>query len=542
MKDAERGLLRLLAEAPLLDRLEAAALSGWSRGLVYRTMQALRDRGLVEGLRHATEHIASTVRYSPTTPGLRVLAQEEGATLDDLLRRCPVSEQWRRILLHRLDGAAAIYRLAAALANIAFPLRFHWRRTTPADAYAVLPDGSVVAVLRQGRTSDRTGFALRLRRLMQGLRPSGALLLMPDETRLRHARRLLERAPFPTALALERDAIDASPDAPIWRLPAARGSAGLETVLGRMPPGGVLPAERHFAQLALPQGLPQVPDGEDAPGFLLPALLRPAQKRALDVIADWPWIGRDGLAALLGVSRPRASQLMARLEQLDLALRSGGRLVPSDRGLALIARRDRASVGAAWRRWSAGTADLRNWRDVPGSRSRQLLRNAEHTAAVHGFIAVLSRQAPRLGWTVEQLDPPQRASRYFRASGALRSVHPDAFGMLRRDGAVWAWFLEWERRAVRPRTMAARLAPYLRYYAAGRPIDDHGVRPFVLVVFEDEIAAAQFLRVAAQELAQARVDLPLLVSHARLLARHGPLGRAWLAPGGDGGPMRALSA
>ena len=43
---------------------------------------------------------------------------------------------------------------------------------------------------------------------------------------------------------------------------------------------------------------------------------------------------------------------------------------------------------------------------------------------------------------------------------------------------------------MRPVTMAARLAPYLRYYASARPTDDHGARPAVLLVFEDELAYA----------------------------------------------------
>ncbi len=38
------------------------------------------------------------------------------------------------------------------------------------------------------------------------------------------------------------------------------------------------------------------------------------------------------------------------------------------------------------------------------------------------------------------------------------------------------------RRAVRPVTIAARLGPYLRYYASRRPTDDHGAQPAVLVV------------------------------------------------------------
>ena len=62
-----------------------------------------------------------------------------------------------------------------------------------------------------------------------------------------------------------------------------------------------------------------------------------------------------------------------------------------------------------------------------------------------------------------QLDPPHRAARYFRYGGAVRSVHPDAFGLLRRGEEAWPFFLEWERRALHPSTMATRLAPYLRY-------------------------------------------------------------------------------
>ena len=179
---------------------------------------------------------------------------------------------------------------------------------------------------------------------------------------------------------------------------------------------------------------------------------------------------------------------------------------------------------------------------VSGRRSRQLLRDLEHTAAVHRFVAALNRQAHGLGWNVEQLDPPHRASRYFRHYGGPRSLHPDAFGMLRRDDALYPFFLEYERRAVRPITMAQRLAPYLRYYSSHRPADDHGQRPLVLVVFDDPLAPAHFLEVARREMLRVRVSLPLLASHWELLEREGPLGPAWLAPGGDFQPERAFPA
>ncbi len=106
---------------------------------------------------------------------------------------------------------------------------------------------------------------------------------------------------------------------------------------------------------------------------------------------------------------------------------------------------------------------------------------------------------------------------------------------------TWPFFLEWERRAVRPTTMAARLAPYLRYYSTHRPTDDHGARPDVLVVFQEELAASHFLRVAAAEMERARVEVPLWVSHERLLHQQRPLGRAWLRPDG-GQPTLILPA
>ena len=103
--------------------------------------------------------------------------------------------------------------------------------------------------------------------------------------------------------------------------------------------------------------------------------------------------------------------------------------------------------------------------------------------------------------------------------------------MVRHGPTIWPFFLEWERRAVRPVTMAARLAPYLRYFSSHRPIDDHGAQPAVLVVFAGDIAATHFLRVAQEEMERARVQLPLRVSHESALEKLGPLGRAWRKPG-----------
>ena len=533
----EAELLRALAEMPFLDRLEMVEVSGWSRGAVYGAVEKLQTGGFCAPALHSADPLPPTRRFHLTAAGLRRLAEEEGVSLDELVRIRPVSTQWRRSLMERLDALAAIYRLACAVSGVAFPIRFRWYRALPLDAGLTLPGGRTVGIVRQGLTADRTGFAKRLWRLRDGPMPGTALILMADEVRLRHARRLLSTAPVPALLALERRAVLAGAGDRIWSPPAVNAALDLRYVLERMNPCGELPVEAEPQRAAVPEDFAVEGPGWDIPDHLLPVLLKAAEKRALDLAFDWPWVSMKELAGLLGVSQPRASQLVNPLEGFGLVARprdAGGRLALTDRGLALLARRDRTSFGVAKKRWSMTPEDAQaplDWRNVSGRNSRQLLRNVEHTTAVHAFLAALTGQARLLGWEVSQLDPPARASRYFRHQDRMRSINPDAFGVLRKGGTAWPFFLEWERRAVRPSTMSARLAPYLRYFSSHRPTDDHGVRPSVLVVFDDDIAQTHFLRVAREEMQAKRVEAPLWVSHREAIEQMGPLGRAWRTPG-----------
>ena len=216
------------------------------------------------------------------------------------------------------------------------------------------------------------------------------------------------------------------------------------------------------------------------------------------------------------------------------ALGGKRRLALGDRGLTLLARRDRASVSTALRRWSVEDEDgetAAHWRDVPGARSRPLARAIEHTDGVHQFLGALLRQAKETpGSRAVQVSPPHHSTRYFRHRGNLRSVHPDAFGVVRAGGKTLPFFLERERRAVHPSTMADRLAPYLRYYSSNRPLNDHGHRPLVLVVFDDFLAEGNFLGVARREMERSGVDVPLWISHTGLLEEVGSLGKAWRNP------------
>ena len=530
MEPVRLELLEQLAETPFADRIELAALSGRSVATVFRGLDALSEAGLVEDLGHATELLPSTRRFCLTAPGVERLARERDISPGSTLADHPVSEQWRRALLRRLDAVAAIYRLASSLTEISFPLRHRWYRSAAPDSGVALTDGRTLAILRLGRGVERTALAHRFRRLRDGPGYSAAFVLAPDETRLRHLRRLARSLPFSCYLAVERHALAASAEDAVWVSRAGGPALSLRDALSFVRPQGEWTRERTPARRAMPRPLDLDTDHD----WLLPARLKPAEKRSLDLIADWPWLAPEHLAGLIGVGRRRVSQLTRSLEALGLVasprVERRRRLVLTDRALTALSHRDRASPSEARRRWSAGAGGAAaeiDWREAPGRRARQLLRHIGHTESVHRFIAELSAQARTLEVELAQLDPPHRASRYFRLDGRLRSVQPDAFVMLHAGGERLPLFLEWERRAIRPKTMRARLAPYLRYFSTRRPTDDHGAQPRLLVVFDDPLAATQFLRVARSEMERTRVSVPLFVSDPELIGRHGPLGAAW---------------
>ena len=531
--------LRTLAAMPFLDRLELAAVSGLTERTAHNALERLRQEGLVDCVRHAGPLTASTRRWYVTACGAGSLARLDEIPVDRLLRRLPVSAHWQRLLLERLDAVAVVYRLVSGVAAAEGDFRLRWYRAAALDAAVMLDGGRTVGVIRQGAAADRTAFTERFRRLLDPREdvPRALLALMPDEARLRQDRGLLARYPGPVFLAREGDVANALSGDPVWHLTSGPAVLSLEEIMERLRPGGSLPVEPPLTRRSPPRDLSLPPEPENTQGHLLPVVLKASHKGVLELLAEWPLITADDLRSLTGLSPSNLSQVITRLERLGLAVRFrfGGRprLSLTCGGLAYLARRDRTSVAEAVRRWDVESADggsPTTWREVPGTRSRPLARTIKHTDAVHRFLGRMSEQARELGYRIVQFDPPHRAVRRFRHHGRLRSIHPDAFGVLRRNRETFPFFLEWERRAVRPGTMAARLAPYLRYYSSKQPLDDHGEWPLVLVVFDDELAESNFHGVARREMDRAGVDVPLWVSHAEILERVGPLGKAWRSP------------
>ena len=513
---ASADILRQIAETPFLGRGELSPMTGWSNSEAYRVVDGLEDSGLVGAVPHATELVSRTERYYITAAGVEELARLVGKPVEAVLRAYPVSAQWQTLLLERLDAVATIYRVAVLIADYYPPTRMKWYRA-PLDASITFGDGRTIGIIRQGQMSDRNSFAKRLGRLRDGPMPGAIIVLTQDEIRRRHTRRMMFAERVPTFVGVESDAVFAGPDDRIWQMPGGNTRINMDAVVRQASTVGFLPAETPLSKVDVPSNLNiDLPIDRVHPRHL-PATLYPTDKRALDLIGDWPGIKYANLRRLMEVSPSRLSEIIGRLKTASLVQQlnlDGRRVVLSDLGLGVLARRDRASVGTARQRWSVIPVDPTlplDWENVSGRQVRQLLRNSEHTDAVHRFLSETVDQARSDGWEIVQLDPPHRASRYFRYNGTVRAINPDAFVMMRRGREVRAFFLEWERRAVRPSTMRERLAPYLRYYSTDRPRDDHGFTPEVRIVVEDEVTAASFRNVVLEEVARTGGEVPVRV-------------------------------
>ena len=179
--------------------------------------------------------------------------------------------------MERLDALAAVYHLACLLSNVAFPIRFRWYRSVRMDAAVTLPNGKTVGIVRQGRTADRSCFAKRLWRLRDEPMPGAVLVLVADDVRRRHARRLLSTTEVPALFALEREAVLAEAGDRIWSPPRVGASVDLRYVLDRTDPGGELPVEAEPQRVSAPDDIPDKGAGWDMADHLLPVFLKPAE-------------------------------------------------------------------------------------------------------------------------------------------------------------------------------------------------------------------------------------------------------------------------
>ena len=555
--------LLLVCATPLATVGELARFGRVPASTLRDRLRKLTERGLADSVAHRLGVLGPhpQLRYFPTEQGIDAGGMVEYGR-ETFLREYPVSKEWFRLLAERLDAIAALYRVAALVADAdphKQPVRVDHYRQGPYDMLITLSAGRSVGLLRQGATLPSANLRYRLRsmeNLLAKQRTTVTLILAHSDQATRRAVRTLghpmqHRTTF---VATEGELPAGDHRGVVWQ----QCGAGM----GDNPPVKVVPDVSLNAIVAWtdrllesseadrrrygskPEGKP-TPDPEALyPSHLRATMLEPvqqlesalsvqltrAEKEALDLLAAWPLCTTEQLAGLMGgVTRRRANQVLGSLSQRGLVRTDRQRHILTGEGLTYLARRDRAALRMILGRWSARQRRPRNGRvrGYAGSALRSIASQMEHHDGLTGFAAALSAEAARSQeYGVLDLLPTPRSSIGYRYDWTTYVVHPDAsFTLDLRDGYRYC-LLEFERRAITPKRVRARLENYRLYFASGWPERDHGGQlPVVLFVFQTPDAEDALLRVAARS-----NRVPLFSSNLELLTERGVLGDAWRLP------------
>ena len=185
VSDRDRQVMAVLADTPFADADEVAVFAGLQVELVQRSLDSCRANNLVDFVGFRRSDVAYTRRWCLTGQGVKVLSSLEGATPEEYLREKPVSIEWKRSLLRRLESLDLLYRLLATVAKLdgATP-EWVWHRAGIFDATMRLRNGKSFALMRLGTTLSWKATKGRIGTLykQQGRREAPpALIVVPTD-------------------------------------------------------------------------------------------------------------------------------------------------------------------------------------------------------------------------------------------------------------------------------------------------------------------------------------------------------------------------
>lgn len=553
--DSDAVAIRALGRMPFLERRELAPVSSLPERTALNALHRLERAELVDAVKHSLNERSRMRRWYLTPYGIRKFAELEDMTPDEAIRRFPLSAEWRRWLLRRMETVATCYRVALD-ASLPYDglLRWRWERSGPLDAFMTLPDGRTLGIARFGPALPRRSMFSRLGSMMEMHRRNvlfAVLLVVPGPIEAHGFLERMNGESLDISLAVESEVRHMRPGDALWRSHTYRPDTAfpIEGVIKGVAQRPPAPAAAPSRRTTIPRGL--VGEGEDELDLISCSLGQPAG-RMLDALADWSLMRLTDLAEFLGISVERIRAGRSRLSQLGLVVglrigrnaeerrENGTRLALSDDGLRYLAWRDRARLSDLTSFWGIcaderGDATLRlsNYR-ITGSKLRVLARELKHNDGAHRFIAALASSCRGASeWELLEALPPHRWERWFRYNNRRYGLKPDAICQLAWRGTNMSLMLEYEERAIKPVRMHERLLRYRRYYGALETQRDFQDASMVAFVFPDAAAASRCSVFALKEARRAKrveMKIPLLIGSLGGLEAEGALGHFWLMP------------
>ncbi len=560
----------LITSLPLVNASILAQLIGLRGGAsVYRSLERLREAGLVRAIKPALYAEPPCRLYYLTDLGLATVA------LDHDVEPASLAHCWHLrgvdllAVAPRLREILAGYELLAGLAQAGpgWPQLLHWERPwhrryrpptakTPVSvtlpAHAVLSWGDQVGSFLL--VPDLGTFPLRLYRptlyRLLGLRPlqdvAFPCLLVATTGKDRAAawEQLLEEVRWSrweagwAALIATWEHLSADlgrlEEMGAYDRPATRETIrriGLRPLRPRRPAS---PLPRLVGDVAPHAGSVSVAGGLGR----LALTITPREHELLDLVAQHPFLTPARLATVLGSKRTTVRQRLRRLMGLRLM-----RLVEEDEigkeaemelveltvsGLALVAAHRALTRPVAIRELGLAGGGP----DEPLGSRVKLLRELAHTMGVDALFVGLYEAARRsaAAGSDDAMLTWQNASACSR-----HHLRPDGYGMYRRDGTIYGFFLEYDRGTMRRRGYTEKLDAYYDYGISRRYERDYAGYPTILLVTTNNTTEETIACVAQSSADRYGCPLPLLLTCTWRLEDHGNphglLGPIWREPG-----------
>jgi hypothetical protein len=566
LTESDRRTLLLLVHLPLIWEAAIEQLYGLKgRASVYRSLARLRAMGLITDMRPSLRARRNPGLLHLTDFGIATVAADQRVDPNGLARRARIRGADLADRVPGLPQLLSVYHLLVSVAASRpgsidlLAWEQPWRRTfsrptrtsrmsveVPAHATLSWGDQAGELLLLPDLATAPFGVHRRTLALLLDLRRQAAdtlptLVVATTDSRHRAWVRLLD------------DVVRARSESPLaahvvtWR--ELRDGARLTSLAASL---SEPPDTRTVRRLQVP------PLGSRLPGSLIPRpvasqlaarapsvnrllALKGLDRDLLDLIGRHPFLSADSLATVIGWEARRLRERLTRMMRLGFArlVEDGETRTPiraemielTVDGVALVAAQQGLSIARAVH--FSGLAGGGPEHEV-GAR-RLLLRQVQHTLGADAIFVGLYR---RLGVATETTGGDAVIEWRNAAACSRRRAHPDGYGMVRRHGETYGFFLEFDRGTMGTQGYGAKWSGYYHYLESRAFERDYDGFPTILVVTPDNGVEERIARsVRAASIGRALL-LPLLLT-CEWRINHAPsnpdglLGPIWREPHGD---------
>jgi Replication-relaxation len=229
-----------------------------------------------------------------------------------------------------------------------------------------------------------------------------------------------------------------------------------------------------------------------------------------------PFQPPERLAAVLGWQVKWARQIRNRLMARGLMRLLGPEEVGVDGGVPELVELTEAGLGivAAQQGLSLPAAVRYNGLagggpDNPIGSRRQLVAHLSHTLGVDGIFVDLTETARKAADSgIDEALLEWRNA----AACCRRHLRPDGYGLYRRGGRLYGFFLEYDRGTMSARDYLQKFAAHFDYLTTGGFNRDYEGFPTILVVTKDRTAEERIARAAGAAAVGRGASLPLLLT------------------------------